>query len=119
MIRTEYITARWKEEGKNVAPRPERGSSLHLGAIITSHSETHGEGLRAGESARDPAHPLTRLLKLGPVAPFVILFGVILCQQKVQDYLERNPVARGVLQGRIQQAQLVDERQVGSETRAS
>ncbi len=40
-------------------------------------------------------------------------------QQKVQEYVERNPAARSRLQGRIQQAQLLDEREVGGESRVT
>ncbi len=40
-------------------------------------------------------------------------------QQKVQEYVERNPAARSRLQGRIQQAELLEEREVGQESRVT
>lgn len=40
-------------------------------------------------------------------------------QQRVQDYLARNPGARGRLQGRIQQGELAEEREVGGEARVT
>ncbi len=40
-------------------------------------------------------------------------------QQKVQDYIQRNPAARGRLQGRVRQAQLVEERELAAETRVT
>ena len=83
----------------------------------------HGQGRAPAAEAGTPSGRVKarRAAEVDAYAQALILaLGLTLDgQQKVQEYVERTPAARGRLQARIQQAQLVDEREVGGETRVT